>query len=456
MGIKNDEKTINSKTQLIEYFESQCKLKSDFKIGTEHEKFLFYENSLMPLSYNGDIGISRILNKLSEKYDMIKILEDRNTIGLIDKNGGSISLEPGGQLELSGAPLKNIHQTCNETGQHLKQMHDIFNDIGAKIKMLGIGFHPFWKREDIFWMPKGRYKIMKKYMPKRGDLGIDMMLRSCTVQVNLDFENEKDMVRKFKISLALQPVATALFANSPFKEEKNTGFKSFRSHLWTDTDPDRCGIPECVFEENFGFERWVDYILDVPMYFLKRDGKYLDFTGKSFKKLLLQKDTDFKNINPSIKDFEDHLSTAFPEVRLKGYLEMRGADAGLWDNICALPAFWVGILYDNQSIQMAEDLIKNFKLDEIKLARLDVAKKGLNANYGKQEIIDVAKNAVNISYEGLKRRNINDSLGENETKYLLPLIMAVEKKKAPADLLVEKFENDWKKDIKKVIENNSM
>ncbi len=453
---KKESETIKSKAQLVQWLENQCKEKKKFKIGTEHEKFLFHEDTLMPLSYEEEFGIGAILKKLSEDFKMKKILEKGKIIGLVDRNGGSISLEPGGQFELSGAPLENLHQTCNETGQHLNLMQNVFSEMQAKIKMLGIGFHPFWRKEDIFWMPKGRYKIMKNYMPKKGNLGLDMMLRSSTVQVNLDFYNERDMVRKLRTSLALQPISTALFANSPFKDNNLTGYKSYRSYLWSDTDPDRCGIPECVFEEGFGFESWIDYILEIPMYFIHRGDDYLDFSGKSFKKFMSGNHLEFNGNIANMSDFQDHLSTAFPEVRVKGYLEMRGADAGSWDNICALPAFWVGLLYDDLSLDYAEELVKDFSVDEIKLARINAAKDGLNGIYGKEKIIDIAKKALTISYDGLNRRNVTDSIGENETKFLTPLFLVVEKKMSPADDLIKKFKSEWQNDIKEVIRNNSL
>ena len=314
-------------TSLIEWFSDKEKEPKDWRIGTEHEKFIFSLDGLRPVTYEGKSGIEAILHYLKKFYDMRPIKEKGKIIALKTKDGASISLEPGGQLELSGNIVKTIHQSCVETNKHLEQMHDVTSKLG--LGMLGAGFHPTASRAAINWMPKGRYKIMRNYMPKVGDLGLDMMLRTCTIQTNLDYLDESDMRRKFRTSLALQPIATALFANSPMRDGKLTNVQSNRALVWTDTDPDRCGIPACVFEPNFGYEQWIDYVLDVPMYFIYRDGEYLNVAGKSFRRFL---SSDYKNEffghTASISDFEDHITTIFPDVRLKGYLEMRGADGG--------------------------------------------------------------------------------------------------------------------------------
>src|SRR5690606_16169634 len=306
-----------------------------WRIGTEHEKFVFRRRDLRRADYES--GIRPLLEGLT-RFGWTPVLENGNPIALC-QGEASISLEPGGQLELSGAPLETIHQTCAEVGQHLKQVREVTEELG--LGMLGMGFDPKWRRDDVPWMPKGRYRIMREYMPKRGKLGLDMMLRTCTVQVNLDFSDEADMVRKFRASLALQPIATALFAASPFVEGKPTSFQSWRSHVWTDTDPDRCGMLPFVFEEGFGFERYVDWMLDVPMYFVYRDGRYIDASGQSFRDFMEGRLPALPGERPQMGDWTDHLTTAFPEVRLKRYLEMRGADGGPWDRLCALPAFWV-------------------------------------------------------------------------------------------------------------------
>ncbi|WP_296993611.1 glutamate--cysteine ligase, partial [Thalassospira sp. UBA1131] len=354
-----DSPVIESRRQLVEWFESGCTPKKDWAIGTEHEKFAFTRDDLRPIPYEGERGVKMLLNALAEHYDWEPIIENGNVIALT-KDKCSVSLEPGGQIELSGAPLKNIHQTCGEVHTHLHEVREICDGLG--IDMLGVGHNPKWKREDIPWMPKGRYEIMKNYMPKVGNLGLDMMLRTSTIQVNLDFSSEADMVKKFRTSLALQPVATALFAASPFVDGKPSGFLSARSNVWTDTDPDRCGMLPFVFEDGFGFERYVDYMLDVPMYFVYRDGKYIDAAGKSFRDFMDGKLDVLPGERPTMNDWSDHMTTAFPEVRLKKFLEMRGADGGPWKRICALPALWVGLLYDDAALDAAWDLVKDLSV----------------------------------------------------------------------------------------------
>src|SRR5579862_8784685 len=340
---------ITDKRQLVEYLASGCKPAQEWRIGTEHEKFVFRRDDLRPVAYDGDKGIRALLEGL-RRFGWQPVLDGENIVGL-EESGGAISLEPGGQFELSGAPLDNIHQTCDEVQTHLKQVREVTEELG--LGMLGLGFLPKWTREDCYWMPKRRYRVMQRYMPTRGKLGLDMMLRTCTVQVNLDFESEADMVLKSRVSLALQPIAVALFANSPFVEGKPTGYLSYRSHVWTDVDPDRSGMLPFVFEDGFGFERYVDYMLDVPMYFVYRDGKYVDVAGQSFRDFMKGRLPGLPGAIPTMSDWSDHLTTAFPEVRLKRIIEMRGADAGPWDQICALPALWSGLLYDPQSLDAA-------------------------------------------------------------------------------------------------------
>ena len=325
----------------------------DWRIGTEHEKFVFHLETLESAPYEGAWGIRALLEGLT-RFGWEPVLENGNPIALA-KSDCNISLEPGGQLELSGAPLETIHQTCDEVHTHLAEVKEVAGELG--VGLVGLGFHPRARRDEIPWMPKGRYRIMRDYMPKRGALGLDMMVRTCTVQVNLDFESEADMIRKMRVGLALQPVATALFANSPFVEGKPSGYYSYRSHIWEDTDPDRCGILPFVFEDGMGFERYVDYVLDVPMYFVYRDGRYIDASGQSFRDFLDGRLPALPGEKPMMSDWEDHLTTLFPEVRLKRYIEMRGADGGPWRRLCALPALWVGLLYDRGALDAACELI---------------------------------------------------------------------------------------------------
>jgi len=434
---------ITDKAQLVEYLESGCKPAEAWRIGTEHEKFCYSLDDFRPLPYDGERGIRALLEGL-QRFGWAPITEGENVIAL-SKNGAGVSLEPGGQFELSGAPLKTIHDTCSEVHTHLDQIRQVAGPLN--VAAMGLGFQPKWARADIPWMPKGRYKIMGDYMPKVGSLGLDMMLRTCTVQVNLDFASEADMVKKFRTSLALQPVATALFANSPFTEGKPNGFLSYRSHIWTDTDPDRCGILPFVFEDGMGFERYVDHVLDVPMYFVYRDGKYIDAAGQSFRDFLAGRLPALPGEKPGMGDWADHLSTLFPEVRLKKFLEMRGADGGPWKSLCALPAFWVGLLYDPSALDAAWDLVKDWTLEEHQYLRDEVPRRALHTPFRGRTLNAIANQAVEIAAAGLKARNKLDGQGDNESHFLSLLRSRVEREKCPAEYLLDDFHGRWKESI---------
>ena len=440
--------------QLVEWLAKGEKPAADWRIGTEHEKFLFHRDSLRPVAYDGDSGVEAMLNALCKAIGdkATPIIEKGKIIGLKDGDGGSVSLEPGGQLELSGAPLSNLHQTCAETGRHLLHMRAVSSALG--VGMLGIGFQPKWRRDAISWMPKGRYQIMQNHMPKVGTMGLDMMLRSCTVQVNLDYADEDDMRRKFRTSLALQPIATALFANSPFKDGKPSGWLSGRAHVWTDTDNARCGVPSCVFDPHFGYEQWIDYILDVPMYFLHRGEDYVDVAGKSFRDYLAGTLAGFEGEPSQMADFEDHITTAFPEVRLKQYLEMRGADSGSWANICALPAYWVGLLYCDEALAEAEDLVSDIGADDVMEARLSVAKDGLRGKLGSHDVAMLAKKTIDIASKGLRNRGIFDDGGDDESGFLQPLRKVIATQKTPAEVMLDLYHGDWAEDIDQVFTSN--
>ena len=440
--------------QLVEWLAKGEKPAADWRIGTEHEKFLFHRDSLRPVAYDGDSGVEAMLHALCKVIGdkATPIIEKGKIIGLKDGDGGSVSLEPGGQLELSGAPLSNLHQTCAETGRHLRHMRAVSSALG--VGMLGIGFQPKWRRDDISWMPKGRYQIMRNHMPKVGTMGLDMMLRSCTVQVNLDYADEADMRRKFRTSLALQPIATALFANSPFKDGKPSGWLSGRAHVWTDTDNARCGVPSCVFDPQFGYEQWIDYILDVPMYFLHRGEDYVDVAGESFRDYLAGTLTGFEGESPQMADFEDHITTAFPEVRLKQYLEMRGADSGSWANICALPAYWVGLLYCDEALAEVGDLVRDINADDVMAARLSVAKDGLRGKLGSHDVATLAKKTIDIASKGLRNRGIFDDGGDDESGFLQPLRKVIATQKTPAEMMLDLYHGDWAEDIDQVFTSN--
>jgi len=372
---------IERRDELVAWLAQGVRPKANFRIGTEHEKFAFMREDHRPVPYDGPRGIRAMLEGMQRLSRWQPIMEGPHLIGLFDAaGGGAITLEPGGQFELSGAQVDSVHQTASELTAHLDQVRAVAKPLG--LGFLGIGMTPDWRRADMPVMPKGRYKIMTAYMPKVGTLGLDMMYRTCTVQTNLDFSSEADMVKKLRVSLALQPIATALFANSPFTDGKPNGFLSFRSEIWRDTDNDRAGMLPWAFEPGMGFERWVDYALDVPMYFVKHDDEYVDVAGQSFRDLLIGKLPGMPGARATISDWANHLSSIFPEVRLKRYLEMRGADAGPLPNLLALPALWVGILYDDAVLDAAWDMVKDWSAAERQQLRDDVPRLGLTAAIG--------------------------------------------------------------------------
>lgn len=432
------------KSDLVAYIESGCTPRGQWAIGTEHEKFGYRLSDLRPLPYGGPDGICAMLEGL-QRYSWTPYFEGENVIALTKDDGSSVTLEPGGQFELSGAPLPNLHRVCDEVNTHLDQVAAVSKELG--VGFLGLGFQPKWTRGDIPWMPKGRYGIMRKYMPTRGDLGLDMMTRTCTVQVNLDFESEADMVRKLRVSLALQPAAVALFANSPFVEGEPSGYLSYRSHVWTRTDPDRCGLLPFVFEDGMGFERYVDYVLDVPMYFVMRDGNYIDVSGRSFRDFLAGKLPGLEGDRPTIKDWEDHMTTIFPEVRVKRYIEVRGADGGPWGRLCALPALWVGLLYDSIALNEAEALCRDWPYEEIVRAHEEVARIGFQTELGGRTIHEITRDVVRIARDGLKRRAVAGNHDPDERGYLTTLQQLAESGRTPAEDLLDAYTARWKKNI---------
>jgi glutamate--cysteine ligase len=439
---QDDLTPIESRDELVAWIAAGEKPPDRFRVGTEHEKFAFTLNGHAPVPYDGTHGIRALLEGMQLLLGWEPIMEGPNIIGLWDvTGGGAITLEPGGQFELSGAPVATVHRTCSELMAHLAQVREVAAPLG--IGFLGLGMTPVWKRSDVPGMPKGRYRIMTGYMPKVGRLGLDMMYRTCTVQANLDFSSEADMVKKLRVGLALQPVATALFANSPFTEGKPNGFLSFRSEIWRDTDNDRSGMIPWAFEPGMGYERWTEYALDVPMYFVKRGNRYIDVAGRSFRDFMAGKLTELPGERATVADWANHLSTIFPEVRLKRYLEMRGADAGPWGRLPSLTAFWVGLLYDNDCLDAAWDIVKDWTAEERQKLRDDVPRLGFRAIIRNRDLLSITREALALSRAGLARRRNFDPYGADETRYLKPLDEFAERGETSAEELLRKFHGPW-------------
>ena len=445
-----DTTPIEKRDQLAAHLESGCKPKEAWRIGTEHEKFGFYKDGHAPVPYEGRNGIRALLEGMEGLLGWEPIHDEGNIIGLVNPIGGAaISLEPGGQFELSGAPLKSIHQTCREVNAHLAQVRQVADPLG--IGFLGLGMSPKWTRTQTPFMPKSRYRIMAGYMPKVGSHGLDMMLRTCTVQVNLDFSSEADMRDKLRVGLALQPIATALFANSPFTDGKPNGFVSKRAEIWKDTDGDRTGMLPFAFLDGFGFEQYVDWALDVPMYFVVRHGHYRDMTSFTFRQFMEgAAPDDLPDPQPTMGDWKNHLSTLFPEVRLKTYLEMRGADGGPWRRLCALPALWVGLLYDQDSLESAKEMIATWSAAERQALRDAVPKTGLATPFRNASVLDLAREVVALAQDGLRRRAAAGNGMQDETGYLAPLEETLALDRTPAESLLRQYETRWGQSVEPI------
>ncbi|WP_424928463.1 glutamate--cysteine ligase [Amaricoccus tamworthensis] len=445
---------IEDRNQLAQYLSDGCKPQENWAIGTEHEKFGYCMKAHMPLPYEGECSIRMMLEGLRDRFNWEPVEEGGNIIGLT-RDGANVSLEPGGQLELSGAPLKTIHETCDEVNEHLREVKSVADKCG--MAFIGLGAAPEWSHDDMPLMPKGRYRLMDGYMQKVGSFGTQMMRRTCTVQVNLDWSTEADMVKKFRVALALQPIATALFANSPFFEGKPNGWQSWRARIWQDLDADRTGMLPFVFEDGMGFERYVDYALDVPMYFVYRDGKYIDALGMSFRDFLDGKLPALPGEKPTLSDWADHLTTIFPEARIKKFMEMRGADGGPWRRICALPAFWVGLLYDTTALDAAWDVAKDWTAEERDALRHDAAKYGFKAEIGGRTLRDVARELLEIGENGLKSRARPGAGGliADETHFLNALHESVEAGMSPSDELLAKYHGEWNGDLSRIYDEYS-
>jgi glutamate--cysteine ligase len=434
---------IQTRDELVAWLQKGIKPKTEFRIGTEHEKFPFTLAGHDPVPYDGQRGIRALLEGMRLLLGWEPIIEGDSIIGLTSVTGNAaITLEPGGQFELSGAALASVHETASEIHAHLAQLAEIARPLG--LGFLGLGMSPKWSRKESPMMPKGRYRIMTAYMPKVGTLGLDMMYRTCTVQTNLDFCSESDMVKKLRVGLALQPIATALFANSPFTEGKLNGYLSFRSEIWRYTDPDRTGMLPWAFEPGMGFERWVDYALDVPMYFIKRGDRYVDVAGHSFRALMAGRLAAVPGERATLSDWANHLTTIFPEVRLKRYLEMRGADAGPRRRLASLPAFWVGLMYDEASLDAAWDLVKDWTAEERQRLRDEVPKLALRATIRGRTARELAQDCLTIAHQGLQRRARLDIGGRDEQRHLETLDDIVARGITPAEELIGKFKGPWR------------
>ncbi|WP_105438985.1 glutamate--cysteine ligase [Neorhizobium sp. T25_13] len=447
-----DQTPLTSVSELSAYLAQGPRPRQDFRIGTEHEKFAFFRADNSPVPYFGDASISALLKGMEKKLGWEPIMDGENIIGLAEHSGmGAISIEPGGQFELSGAPVENIHQTCRESNQHLAVLREIAEPMG--IRFLGIGGSPKWTLAETPRMPKSRYDIMTRYMPKVGSKGLDMMYRTCTIQVNLDFSSEEDMAAKMRVSMKLQSIATALFASSPFTEGKPNGLVSWRGDIWRDTDNQRSGVLPFVFRPDFGFADYVEWALDVPMYFIVRDGKYHDCTHVTFRQFMNGAlKGEVKDWEPTMGDWTNHLSTLFPDVRLKRFLEMRGADGGPWRRICALPAFWVGLLYDDTALADAETLTADWTVEDVIAMRDAVPAKGLKAEIKGKSVLDVAREAVAISKAGLKARARLNGEGQDESIFLQPLDEVLAKKTTMADDLLSLYHGRWNGSVEPVFE----
>jgi len=442
---------IENLDQLAGYLEAGCKPETDWRIGTEHEKFGFTQDGHRPLPYEDADGGPCVRSMLEGlvRFGWSPILEEGKPVAL-KRDGASITLEPGGQFELSGAPVETLHETCREVNGHLKEVREVADEIGAGF--LGLGFSPKWSLAETPMMPKARYGIMRDYMPRVGGLGHQMMFRSCTVQTNVDFSSEADMARKMRVSMALQPVATALFANSPFADGKPNGYLSYRAHVWTDTDAARTGNLGFVFDEGFGFESYVEWALDAPMYFVKREGRFIDASGQSFRDFLDGRLPALPGEKPVISDWEDHLGTLFPEVRLKTFIEQRGADGGPWSRLCALPALWVGLLYDSASLEAAARYVSDWTLEEVEQLRRGAARKALKTPFRGTILQEVAKDVLAMSRDGLKARARLNAHGEHEALFLDDLDEIARDGVSPAERLLERYHGEWNESVEPVFQ----
>ena len=443
-----DTTPLENRDQLVRALSDGCKPKEQWRIGTEHEKFGFNKSDFSPVPYEGENGIRALLEGMQARTGWEPIIDAGNIIGLVGPEGmGAISLEPGGQFELSGAPLATIHETCRESNSHLAQLREVAEPMG--LGFLGLGGSPKWTFEETPQMPKSRYDIMRAYMPKVGSQGLDMMHRTCTIQVNLDFSSEADMRTKMQVSTKLQAVASALFANSPFTDGKTNRLLSWRSDIWRDTDNQRAGLHAFLLEDTFSFEKYVDWALSCPMYFIMRDGVYRDCTHITFQQFL---DGALDGEIANEGDWTNHLGTLFPDVRLKKFLEMRGADGGPWRRICALPALWVGLLYDESALADAKTLTDELSFEDVQTMRDSVPAQCFDAPAGKRTVLDLSRDVLEIAHKGLTNRNKINDQGVDENHFLAPLDEVVTLGETQAERLLKQFSSNWDGDIDHIFE----
>jgi len=429
---ESDQRPIGGRDELLEPFHAAEKPRSHWRIGTEAEKFGVLRDG-RPLPYEGERSVLAVFESLVEHHGWFAEREfEGGDIVSLRRGGASITLEPGAQLELSGAPQETVHQTCAEFRAHMAELADISEELD--IAWLGIGFHPFARREDLPWVPKLRYRIMRDYLPTRGGMAIDMMQRTATVQANLDYASEADMARKVRLALRLSPIVTAMFANSPFVEGRVTGERSHRTRVWLDVDPDRSGLLPFAWEGELTYARYVEYALDVPMFLIKRGGEILQNTGQTFRTFL---EDGWEGHRATHADWEMHLNTVFPEVRLKKTIEVRGADSQDTALVCALPALWKGVLYDDDAMEAAIRVTERISYDDAERSRVGIAERALRARLAGRELAAWAGDLLDISEAGLARISNLNSHGKDERIHLAKLRSLVSEAKSPADALVE-------------------
>ncbi len=437
---------VESVEELVAHLRSGEKPRERWRVGTEHEKIGLYEDTHAPVPYEGERGIGALLRRVAAEDGWNPLVEGPHVIGL-EKAGASITLEPGGQMELSGAPLRTIHETCDEFHAHLSLMKRVCEPM--RIVFLGLGIHPLHGVERIPVMPKARYRIMRRYLPTRGSLALEMMFATATVQANFDYSDEADMVAKMRAALGVSPIVSALFANSSVSEGKANGFITRRLHIWTHTDPDRCGMLPFAFEQGFGYREYVEWALDVPMFFIVRNGAYQPAHETTFRRFLQQ---GFRGERPTLADFDRHLTTLFPDVRLKRIIEVRGADAVPPGLTCSLPALWKGLLYDPEALKQAAALVSGYDAETREAARSDVARRGLSARYGGEPVLELARQLAAISREGLARLAHAGRRDRDETGFLDPVFAQLELAASPGSLVVERWEGEWARSVERLIE----